>query len=88
MDATVNLGEELAQLLSTMEGPLDQSARELIVLELYRRAAISAGYGAGLLGMEKLAFIRWSGEMGIPYLRYSPDELDRELETLRAMRPS
>lgn len=86
-DSTVDRGDELASILAQMDVPLDRAARELIVLELYRRAEISAGYGANLRGMEKVAFVRWSGEMGIPYVRQSPAELDEDLRPLQRLRP-
>ena len=51
-------------------------------LGLYRRRAISAGRAAALLDMEQLAFIRWTGSLGISYFDQSVDELREELRTL------
>ena len=51
-------------------------------LGLYRRRAISAGRAAALLDMEQLAFIRWTGSLGISYFDQSADELREELRTL------
>ena len=54
----------------------------MIVLELYRRRTISDGRAAEVLGMDQLAFIRWTGGIGIPYFDLSADELREELRVL------
>jgi hypothetical protein len=47
----LDLGEELGALLAKLGQPVEQAAREMIVLELYRRGVISSGRSAALLGM-------------------------------------
>jgi predicted HTH domain antitoxin len=79
------LSDELVQVLETLDQPLERAALELIVMELYRRETISSGKAAQLLGMPKLDFIRYSGEMGIPYFRMDPGELEREVAYLRTL---
>lgn len=48
---TLELDENLVAALQLLDQPIQQAARELIVLELYRRAVISSGKAAKLLGM-------------------------------------
>ena len=82
---TVQLDEELAVLLSGSNQPLQQTARELIVLELYRRGTISSGKAAQLLGMARFDFVQHASRLGIPFLDMTEDEWAAEraqLETL------
>src|SRR5262245_56223232 len=67
------LDEDLVQLLSQIDQPVERTVRELIVLELYRRELITSGRAAELLGMHREAFIAYAGEMGIPYFRMTPE---------------
>lgn len=55
------------------------------VLSLYRRDKISTGKAARLLGMHRLDFIRLLADEGIPYLDYTAEELDTEVQTLREL---
>lgn len=84
----VPIDDELLALLGREGDDAIQALHEAAVLELYRRGSISAGRGAELLGLDKLAFIRWSGELGIPYFRIEPEELEQELEILRDLHRS
>jgi predicted HTH domain antitoxin len=78
----VRFDDALLSLLGDSEEEIERHAREMIALELYRRRIISAGRAAQALGMEELAFIRWSGSLGIPYFDVSADELREELRIL------
>lgn len=78
----VRFDEALLPLLGDSPEEVERHALEMIVLELYRRGTISAGRAALILGMEKFAFIRWTGELGIPYFKVSADELREELRVL------
>jgi len=77
---TVNipLKEDLAEVLRELDRPLEETARELIVLELYREHKISVGKGAELLEMELLDFIRYSSRVGIAHLDLTADQLERD----------
>jgi predicted HTH domain antitoxin len=75
----LDLGEELGALLAKLGQPVEQAAREMIVLELYRREVISSGKAAALLGMARLDFIRRASELGIPYFRFTDDEWQAEV---------
>jgi hypothetical protein len=58
--------------------PVERTARELIVLEIYRRGAISGGKAAPLLGMSRVEFIRYASGLGIPYFTMTDDEWKSE----------
>jgi predicted HTH domain antitoxin len=75
---TVALDDELAALLERMEQPLEKATREAAVLELYRRGMVSSGKAAELLGMQRFDFVRFAGELGIPFFRMSKEEWDSE----------
>jgi predicted HTH domain antitoxin len=81
----VRFDEELLPLLGDSPEEIEQHALEMIVLELYRRHTISAGRAAELLGMEKFAFIRWTGELGIPFFDMTPEEWQEELRVLEKL---
>ena len=81
----LELGEELGGLLAKLGQPVEQTAREMIVLELYRRGLISSGKAAALLGIPRLDFSRHASELGIPYFRFTEDEWQAEVaESKRA----
>ncbi len=56
------------------------------ILSLYQHDAISTGKAARLLDIHRLTFIRMLADEGIPYLDYSDEELESELEALRQWR--
>jgi predicted HTH domain antitoxin len=79
----VPVDDELLALLDGEGADAGRALHEAAILELYRRGSISAGRAAALLDMEKWAFVRWAGDLGIPYFRFDPDDLSRELNDLR-----
>ena len=82
---SLDLGEELAAFLAKLGRPVEQSAREMIVLELYRQSLLSSDKAAALLGMPRLDFIQRASELGIAYFRFTEDEWDAEVaESKRA----
>jgi len=81
---TIELGQDLVELLEELRLPLQASARELIVLELYRQGNVSSGRSAELLGMRRDEFIRYASTRGIPYLQLDADELRREIDDTRS----
>ncbi|MGO9255620.1 MAG: UPF0175 family protein [Bryobacteraceae bacterium] len=62
MDSTLALGEDLSGFLATLGQPIEQTAREMIVVELYRRSLVSSGRAAELLGIPRLEFIQRTSE--------------------------
>jgi len=75
----LDLGEELRAVLEKLGQPVEQAAREMIILELYRRSLISSGKAAGLLGVTRLDFIQRASDLGIPYFRFTEDEWQAEV---------
>ena len=76
----LELGEDLIAVLATLERPVEQSARELIVLDLYRERKISSGRSAELLGVSLLEFIQLSSKLGIPFFDMTEEELAHDVE--------
>jgi predicted HTH domain antitoxin len=75
---SIDLEEDLVALLRQSNQPVERAVRELIVLELYRRGAISSGKAAQLLGMARVEFIRYASSLGIPYFTMTEDEWKNE----------
>lgn len=74
----IELEEELVVMLGQGNQPVQDAARELIILELYRRGAISSGKAAQLLGRRRESFIRHASSLGIPYFEMTEDEWQAE----------
>ena len=70
----IEIEEPLAAILHQTNQPAQQAGREMIVLELYRRGAITSGKAADLLGTSRVAFIQHASKLGIPYLEMTEDE--------------
>ena len=79
------LDDDLARLLADGPQPVDQAALELIVMELYRQGKISSGRSAEALHLTRLDFIQRASTLGIPYLRATEDDLERELHIGRSL---
>ncbi|MGH2561480.1 MAG: UPF0175 family protein [Thermomicrobiales bacterium] len=75
---SLELDDDVAALLRQDNQPLDQTAREVIIMDLYRRAIISGGRAAELLGMDKRTFIRRADDRGIPYFQLTKEDLEAE----------
>ncbi len=76
----LDLGEDLVGLLAKLNQPVAQSAREMIVFEMYRRSLISSEKAAALLGVPRIDFIQRASELGVPYFRFSDDEWRAEVD--------
>jgi len=76
---SLDLGEGLGGLVAKLGQPVEQAAREMIVLELYRRSLISSGKAAELLGVPRVQFIQRASELGIPYFRFTEEEWQTEV---------
>ena len=81
----VEVDEDVGQLLGDSPEEMKRHALEMIVLELYRRRELSSGRAAELLGLDRFAFIRWSGALGIPYLDMTSEEWQQELRVIDSM---
>ena len=79
---SLDLPRDLLGALDIPESGIEDALRELIALQLYTDGRISAGKGAELLGVTKLAFIRLLARHDIPYLTDSPEELEHQVAAL------
>ncbi|MBI2760606.1 MAG: UPF0175 family protein [Chloroflexi bacterium] len=75
---TLELDDDLVAAIGLLDRPPEQAARELIVLELYRRATITGGTAATLLRMPLAEFLQFAGRLGIHSIRMSEDEWEAE----------
>ncbi len=85
-DTTITVSVRMPQALLFEAGLSTEAAGEALlrafVLSLYRQDRISSGKAARLLGVHRLEFIRMLAEEKIPYLDYTPEELEAEQDTL------
>jgi predicted HTH domain antitoxin len=70
----IALDNDVVSALQQLNQPLEQAARDCIVLELYRRGAISSGKAAELLGMARAVFIAHASRLGIPFFEMTDQE--------------
>ena len=74
----VQLDDDVVALLQGLKQPLEQAASECIVLELYRRGAISSGKAGDLLGMPRPQFIAYASRLGIAFFDMTDQEWAQE----------
>jgi predicted HTH domain antitoxin len=79
------LEDELAALLQERHQTVERSARELIILELYRRGTLSSGKAAQLLEMTRWELVRHASRLGIPFFDMTANEWESEREMARAL---
>ena len=75
----LDLGEELGGFLAKLGQPVEQTAREILVLELYRRGLVTSGKAAALLNISRLDFIQRASDLGVPYFRFTEEEWQAEV---------
>jgi predicted HTH domain antitoxin len=75
----LDLDADLVFLLQRQDPSLEVAARELMVMELYRRGAVSRGKAAELLGIPLVEFLQRADELCIPYFNYTDEEFAAEL---------
>lgn len=75
---TVTLDTDLATLLQKRDQPIQKTAREMIILELYRQGSISSGKAAQLLDMSRWEFIQHASQLGIAFFDLNAEEWQRE----------
>jgi predicted HTH domain antitoxin len=81
----LELDESLIEILRQVGPTAERAALELIVLELFRRAEVSGGKAAQLLGVSRLEFIQRAGAVGIPFTDYTEEEWEAESRTIAAL---
>ena len=72
-----DLPPELVSVLRDLGEPAPM-VKECVVIELYRRGLLSSGKAAELLGMHRVAFIHYTGRLGIQFFRMTKDEWEEE----------
>lgn len=87
MSTTVafEIDDDTAAYLDGLPEALSEVACEAFVLELFRRAAISGGRGAALLGIDRLAFMRLASARRIPVIDLTPEEWQEEVRRVRSL---
>lgn len=73
------LDDDLVELLREFPQPMEDTARELIVLELHRQGRLSGGKAAELTGLSRWEFIQKAAEAGIPYFNMSEKDWQAEV---------
>lgn len=68
------------------EEDLLRSLKEDAVVRLFAEGRVSSGAGAALLGISRRAFLELLYRKGVPYFKYGPEELQRELEAAGHLR--
>ena len=81
----VELDESLAALLHQTNQSAQDAAREMIVLELYRRGVISSGKAGELLNRSRVDFIQYASHLGIPLFAATADEWAAEKATIESL---
>ena len=78
----ISVPEEIINLLGSEEA-VRKEAHEAFVFDLVRRGKISKGKAAELLDISLWDLSDLIGQYQIPWFSYSPDDLEKDLETLR-----
>jgi predicted HTH domain antitoxin len=80
---TVELPGDLLELLGSEEDAR-RAAKTAVVLDLVRRGLISRAKAAEVLGLALWDLPGLLAQYRIPWFDYSPDDLKRDLEAVRA----
>ena len=78
----ISVPEEIIDLLGS-EDAARQGEREAFIFDLVRRGKISKGKAAELLGISLWELPDLMAQYQIPWFSYSPEELEKDIETLR-----
>jgi predicted HTH domain antitoxin len=78
------LDNAVVDLLRQRDQPIERTALELIVVELYRRREISRGKAAALLAMALADFIDVAATLGIPSFDLTDDEWEADAARIKS----
>ena len=70
----LEIEDEIVELLKQSGRPPGVVAREVIVMDLYRRGSISGDTASELLCMPRLTFIERASQLG-PHFRFTDEEV-------------
>jgi predicted HTH domain antitoxin len=79
---------DLDDLLASEGQSAEQAAREIIILDLFRQRRVSGGKASQLLSISRMEFIELVARHDICYFNQTPEELDREIESLKDFSPA
>ncbi len=82
---TLDIPRDLVVALDAPHAQMGERIRELIAVELFREGQISAGKGAEILGVSKLAFIQLLARRGVSYFNESTTELMDDVATIASL---
>ncbi len=82
---TIEIDDDVAARLGDSPRAITDAARQAIVLDLFRRAAISGGRASALLDMDRLDFMRLASSRGIPVIDMTAEEWQEEVRRVRSM---
>lgn len=85
---SLNLEDDLTALLRESNQPIQETVREFVVLELYRRGAISSGKAAEALAMSRWDFIHHASRLGVAFFEMTNDEWQGEQRQVGLFAPS
>ncbi len=83
---TVELSAGLARLIDPTGANLTRRVHEMLAVQLYHIGELSSGRASEILGISKDDFRDLLARYDLPYINYSPEELERELRLLEAAR--
>lgn len=78
----IPIPEEIVNLLGSKDA-VRKEAHQAFVFDLVRRGKISKGKAAELLGISLWELPDLIAQYQIPWFSYSPEELEKDIETLR-----
>ncbi len=81
----LHLEDDLTALLHESNQPVHKTVREFVVLELYRRGAISSGKAAQSLEMSRWDFIHYASRLGVAFFDMTDDEWQSEKAQVEAL---
>lgn len=79
----LDLEDDFHTLLRQQHPSVERAARELMVMGLYRRGAVSRGRSAELLGMPLADFLDRAAALGILYFDYTEEEWAEEMRQVK-----
>lgn len=81
----LNLEDDLTALLHESNQPVQKTVHEFVVLELYRRGAISSGKAAQSLDMSRWDFIHHASRLGVAFFDMTGDEWQNEKNQIESL---
>ncbi len=82
----LDLSDDLISLVHESKKPVEAVVLEMIVLELYRRGAVTSSRAAELLGTDRFSFIKHASSLGIPFIDMTEEEWDEEARLVQSLR--